>query len=153
MRRGPDVVVAMIENINRPDYFLVQYRDFDPILKPEKYYPGRLEFPGGKVDSTDGSGDLKEISALIREVQEEIGLEIKNPSFLCTIDYKFPSGLFHNVHFYVVTEYSGEPVGNEGQRYGWVTLYQLMTYPKCLPLNRAAALILTTEMNPDFLVD
>ena len=151
--RGDDVVVALIESKTNPEHFLVQYRDFNPIDNPDKNYHGMLEFPGGKIDhSIDGTHDLCDVIALCREVKEEVGITVnKINKFLCSIDYKFPNGVWHNVHFFVVTDYDGEPEGKEGQRIGWVTLYQLITYPKCLPLNRAAALILTTERHPDIL--
>jgi mutator protein MutT len=141
IQRGPDVAVALIESKQQRDHFLIQYRALD-----NKQYPGWIEFPGGKNEQGEELEDT-----LLREVAEEVGITVWKPKHLVTTDYKFPSGLSHRVHFYVVTDYIGEAIGKEGQRVGWLSLYQLITYPKCLPLNRAAALILTTERHPDIL--
>jgi 8-oxo-dGTP diphosphatase len=139
--RGPDVAVGLIENKDKPEHFLVQYRSG---MNPQ--YAGYLEFPGGKVES----GETVDM-ALIREIEEEVGIAIKKIRWFTSMDYRFPSGLLHNVHFYEIPHYEGEPIGKEGQRIGWLTLYQLATYPNMLPLNRAAAIVLTTERHPDIL--
>jgi 8-oxo-dGTP diphosphatase len=140
--RGPDVVVALIEHKEKPEHFLVQYR------AQSKQYSGWLEFPGGKMEP----GENPE-SALCREVREEVDITIAGHCKFVEMDYLFPSGLYHKVIFYFVKpEYwIRTPIGMEGQRIGWLTLFQIMTYPKVLPLNRAAALILTTERHPDIL--
>jgi mutator protein MutT len=146
IKRGADVVAALIEHYLDKEHFLVQYR---PLNKPSGYYPGWLEFPGGKVETTDVTLE----AALIREVFEEVGVVVTGMKKLCSMDYVFPSGISHHIHFFVIApnEYLGVPEGKENQRIGYLTLYQLMTYNKMLPLNRAAALILTTERHPDIL--
>lgn len=141
--RSKDVVVALIESREKPEHFLVQYR-----RDHEKAYPNWLEFPGGKKEENENH-----TNALHREIREEVGLTILGLRKIAIIDYLFPSGLYHNVHFYEVSKdnYEGNPIGAEGQRIGWLTLWQIMSYPRVLPLNRAAALILTTERHPDIL--
>jgi 8-oxo-dGTP diphosphatase len=142
---GADVAVGLIEKRDNPELFLVQWR---PMSKPSGGYPGWLEFPGGKVDKGESS-----VVALIREVHQEVGITVQAANHICTMEDTFPSGLEHKVHFYVITSgfYTGEPHGAESQRIGWMTLYQIMTFHRMLPLNRAAALILTTERHPDIL--
>jgi 8-oxo-dGTP diphosphatase len=146
MNRGPDVAVALIESKTQPEHFLVQRRALD-----NKQYPGWLEFPGGKVENNGEFNGESPAEALRRETEEEVGLEITQCKFLVATDYLFPSGLLHKVHFFVVSSYIGEPEGLEDQPLAWLTLYQIMTYHRMLPLNRAAALILTTERHPDIL--
>ena len=141
VNRGKDVAVALIESKDHKDHFLVQYRSVN-----NNAYPGYLEFPGGKNEQGETLEDT-----LHREILEETGVEIWGPIKLVEMDYVFPSGFSHRVHFYLVQDYDGIPEGSEGQRIGWLSLWQLMTYPKMMPLNRAAALILTTERNPDIL--
>lgn len=144
-RRGPDVVVALLQSKNNPEHYLVQRR-----LPTNKQYANYLEFPGGKKEE----GETK-TNALYREIFEEVGVTISDCRIFASIDFLFPTNIYHNVHFYEVPakDYSGEPKGVEEQRVGWLTLYQIMTYPKMLPLNRAAALILTTQKYPDILID
>ena len=143
MNRGPDVAVALIESRTQPEYFLVQRRAME-----NKQYPGWLEFPGGKLEKEETP-----LEALIREVNEEVGLLVYEAKFLCAIESVFPSGLTHLVNFFVVIpeDWRGKPIPQEKQRISWLTLYQIQTYHKMLPLNRAAALILTTERHPDIL--
>ena len=143
--RGPDVVVALLQSRINSEHYLVQRR-----LPTNKQYANYLEFPGGKKEKNESHLD-----AVRREVFEEVGVNIVKPKKFTSIDFLFPTNRYHNVHFYEVPSegYSGEPNGLEEQRIGWLTLYQIMTYPKMLPLNRAAALILTTQKHPDILID
>lgn len=148
LNRGPDVAVALIESRTQPEHFLVQRRSMD-----NKQYAGWLEFPGGKVENTGEFNGETSYEAVIREVQEETNLVVITANPLCSIEDTFPNGLTHLVHFFVVgqTQYYGSPVAVEGQPFAWLTLFQIFTYPRMLPLNRAAALILTTERHPDIL--
>jgi len=141
MNIGPDVAVGLIECKEKPEHFLVQHRS-----KINKQYPGWLEFPGGKIEINE----LPE-NALIRELKEEVGIKVTSAEHFVVMKYLFPSGLYHTVHFFEVTSYENEPIGAEGQSIGWLTLYQILTYPNMLPLNRAAATILTTRRHPDIL--
>jgi 8-oxo-dGTP diphosphatase len=43
----------------------------------EEYAPGGLNFPGGKVEGTEGADDVLE-ETLRREIAEEVGLEVED---------------------------------------------------------------------------
>ena len=68
---------------------------------------GFWEFPGGKVEP----GESLE-AALARELAEELSLSVRNPRLWRTVehDYDFRSV---RLHFFHITEFSGEPVAND----------------------------------------
>lgn len=82
---------------------------------------GRLEFPGGKVESQESAPQ-----ALQRELAEEIGIEASAddmfPLIRVTHDYGDKS-VFLDV--YEVSEFSGEPHGAEGQSIEWQAVTDL----------------------------
>lgn len=70
---------------------------------------GYWEFPGGKLEV----GELAEV-ALIREIREEVGLEILAHKFLGEIKHQYAT---HDVQLsiFLVTQFSGTPSCREGQ--------------------------------------
>ncbi len=48
-------------------------------------FKGLWEFPGGKQEFGESSED-----ALLREIKEELNVDIKIERFLCTINYSYP---------------------------------------------------------------
>ena len=74
------------------------------------------EFPGGKIEL----GENRE-SALKREIQEELGIDITIDKFLCTTDYDYPS--FHlTMHCYLCSIEAGEIVLREHKSARWLTV-------------------------------
>lgn len=84
---------------------------------------GFWEFPGGKVEP----GETLE-QALARELAEELSLSIRHPRFWRTVEHDYG---FRKVrlHFFQITEFSGEPTGNDGQDFRWVTPDEARTMP------------------------
>ena len=79
------------------------------------------EFPGGKIEL----GESRE-EALIREVKEELELDINNLEYLTTVDYDYPN--FHlTMHCFICEICGGELVLNAHNDAKWVSLVELST--------------------------
>lgn len=92
-------------------------------LRPKTAHQGGLwEFPGGKVEA----GEIVE-QALIRELQEELAITVTACESLVEVshDYTDKSVL---LDVWVVSTFTGEPKGNEGQQVRWVRPEQLADY-------------------------
>ena len=83
---------------------------------PGKVYAGYWEFPGGKFEGTESLGE-----ALAREIQEELGLEIRAFEPWCVECVLYPHALVE-LHFCRVTQWGGEMQMREGQAAAWQTL-------------------------------
>ena len=94
--------------------------------RPEgKPMAGLWEFPGGKVDP----GETPE-QALIRELQEEIGIDVTEN---CLAPFTFASHHYADFHLlmplYVCRVWDGMVVAREGQTLKWVRPLDLKDYP------------------------
>lgn len=79
------------------------------------------EFPGGKIEL----GESRE-EALIREVKEELELDINNLEYLTTVEYDYPN--FHlTMHCFICEICGGELVLNANNDAKWVSLEELST--------------------------
>ncbi|MEG2140236.1 MAG: NUDIX domain-containing protein, partial [Bilophila sp.] len=71
------------------------------------------------------------LAALIREVREELSLEIAGVA-VCrlwrTVEHQYPEQAVV-VHFFHVTAFAGEPESNEGQLFRWVTPVEAQKLP------------------------
>ena len=127
-----EVAAAVIE---RPDgSFLLAQRP------PGKVYAGYWEFPGGKVEP----GEQAE-QALVRELHEEIGIEVEVAYPWITREYVYPHGHVR-LNFFRVVSWKGEPHPREDQAIAWQALDGAMAAPM-LPANAPvlAALALPHE--------
>jgi 8-oxo-dGTP diphosphatase len=123
-----EVVCALIIKSGR--LLIVQYG-------PDSKYPGKWEFPGGKVQSGESSDE-----ALIREIREELEMEIQIIIPLEPAIYTYPDKTIR-LNPFLCSRVSGDFVLNEHIRYEWVGLGDLSDYD-LLPADRA---ILENEMN------
>ncbi|MCX7339852.1 MAG: (deoxy)nucleoside triphosphate pyrophosphohydrolase [Hyphomicrobiales bacterium] len=102
--------------------------------RPEgKALAGLWEFPGGKLEA----GERPEM-ALIRELQEELGIEVQEP---CLAPLTFASHGYDGFHLlmplYICRRWEGLPRPAEGQAMKWVRpgrLRDLAMPPADLPL-------------------
>ena len=109
----PTVLVVAVALIDVDGRVLIAKR-------PEgKQLAGLWEFPGGKVEP----GERPE-AALIRELREELGIDIGALSPLLEVRHDYgDKQVLLDVH--VVRVYTGEPEGREGQPLRWVTAAEL----------------------------
>jgi 8-oxo-dGTP diphosphatase len=89
-----------------------------------KAMAGLWEFPGGKVEA----GERPE-ETLIRELKEELGIEVQEP---CLAPLTFASHGYADFHLlmplYVCRRWEGIVTAKEGQRIAWVRLNRLRDY-------------------------
>ena len=89
-----------------------------------KTMAGLWEFPGGKVEA----GERPE-QTLIRELKEELGIEVQEP---CLAPLTFASHDYTDFHLlmplYVCRRWEGTVTAQEGQRLAWVRPNRLRDY-------------------------
>ena len=78
-------------------------------------FKGWWEFPGGKMES----GETPE-EALLREIREELEIEIRIDRFLCTVEWDYPQ--FHlTMHCYFCSLLGEAPHLTEHEAARWLT--------------------------------
>jgi 8-oxo-dGTP diphosphatase len=113
------LLVVAVALIDADDRVLIAQR-------PEgKALAGLWEFPGGKIDA----GERPE-AALIRELQEELGITVKEA---CLAPLTFASYAYPEFHLlmplYVCRRWEGFVQSREGQALKWVRARDLRQYP------------------------
>jgi 8-oxo-dGTP diphosphatase len=94
--------------------------------RPEgKALAGLWEFPGGKLEP----GERPE-AALIRELDEELGITVKEA---CLAPLTFASHAYEDFHLlmplYICRRWEGLAISREGQNLAWVRPNKLRDYP------------------------
>jgi len=115
----PIVLVVAVALVDRDGRVLIARR-------PEgKAMAGLWEFPGGKVH-----GDETPEAALIRELDEELGIDTKES---CLAPLTFASHAYEDFHLvmplYVCRVWKGEPTAHEHAELAWVRSMRLRDYP------------------------
>lgn len=89
-----------------------------------KHMAGKWEFPGGKIEP----GETPE-TALIREIEEELGINTKQS---CLAPVSFASHQYDTFHLvlllYICRRWQGRPEPREGGELAWVRPSQLRRY-------------------------
>jgi len=106
------VAVAVIVNSNKEVLLALRHI--------HQHQGGLWEFPGGKVETDESVFD-----ALVRETREELAVTIITAKPLIRIahDYSDKSVL---LEVWTVSEFSGTPQGQEGQRLRWCCITDLV---------------------------
>lgn len=95
-----------------------------PLHKP---LGGLWEFPGGKIEP-----DESPLDALRRELSEELHIHVaahavpRQPFY--EIEYAYQPSQHIRLMVYKITDFSGEPIGAEGQQIQWVLQQHLIDY-------------------------
>jgi 8-oxo-dGTP diphosphatase len=106
----------------------------------DKHQGGKWEFPGGKVEK----GESRR-SALVRELREEIGIDIGHSARLISVYHEYDDKAIY-LDVYEVQQWTGDAEGREGQPIRWVSADELheFEFPEansaiveaaCLPKN------------------
>ncbi|QIR13329.1 8-oxo-dGTP diphosphatase MutT [Shewanella aestuarii] len=83
---------------------------------------GKWEFPGGKVEENETVTE-----ALIRELKEEVNLDVVSSSPFMDISHNYPDKHVR-LDIHLVTDFSNEAKGMEQQQIEWVPFSQLVDY-------------------------
>jgi len=115
----PILLVAAVALIDADNRVLIARR-------PEgKSMAGLWEFPGGKIDG----GETPE-AALVREIREELGIELCET---CLCPFNFASHAYERFHLlmplYICRTWEGEIEPREGQEVKWVKASRLADFP------------------------
>ena len=112
---GPDsrlyVVVGVIQD--RQNRLLIQQR------MTGKDCAGKWEFPGGKLERGE-----KPESALVRELEEELGLQVTHMEPLTQVAHDYEHARVW-LDVYMVTRFEGTATGLEGQDFAWMSASEI----------------------------
>jgi len=115
----PNILVAACALVDTDGRVLIARRP------PGKPLAGLWEFPGGKVEA-----DERPEAALIRELREELGIDVTEA---CLAPLTFASHGYDTFHLimplYVCRRWHGTVTAKEGQELKWVNPKQLRAYP------------------------
>ena len=85
----------------------------------KQHQGGKWEFPGGKVEAGESVQQ-----ALSRELHEEVAIDVTHSQAFMQIEHAYPEKTVL-LDIYLVSGFTGEPHGREGQPLRWVTIAEL----------------------------
>lgn len=86
----------------------------------DAHMANKWEFPGGKIEADESAEQ-----AVIRELQEEVGIAVRSLQQFDKLEYQFPDRHI-TLWFWLVDGWDGEPWGKEGQPGRWVAQQDLV---------------------------
>lgn len=115
----PTVLVVAVALVDVDGRVLIAQRP------PGKQLAGLWEFPGGKVEAFE-----RPEAALIRELREELGIEVSES---CLAPFVFASHAYETFHLlmplYLCRRWSGQVVAREHSALAWVRPARMGDYP------------------------
>ena len=111
MKKRLQVAVAII--LNNDEQVLIARRH------AHQHQGDLWEFPGGKREANE-----TRLEAVQREIYEEVGLQVEQAEPLMQIVHDYPE-LRVELDVWLVTEFSGDATGKEGQPLVWCPLAEL----------------------------
>jgi 8-oxo-dGTP diphosphatase len=115
MNKRTHVAVGVIYNSTR-DKVLISKRSGN------QHLAGYWEFPGGKVESNEGT-----YAALQRELFEELGINVNTAEAFTSLSHNYPDKKVL-LDVWKIFDWSGEPVSRENQDICWVNIDCLKDY-------------------------
>lgn len=109
------IVAAIILSPNKKEIFITKRHK-------DAHKGGYWEFPGGKVELNETTEQ-----AMIRELFEEIGIEVTDLFHFEHLEYDYPEKSL-KFDFFAVTAFKNAPYGKEGQKGEWVSIKSLKDY-------------------------
>lgn len=116
-RREKQIIQVATGVIVKKGQYLIQKRPMKGL------FPGMWEFPGGKIQS----GEIPE-EACIREINEELGIDVKIKQLLMTHKHAYTKFLV-NLHVFICEIQKGKPKPKQAQQLRWADLEQLDDLP------------------------
>ena len=114
MKRNPTAIeVVAVALVDRAGRILLQKR------RAERQHGGLWEFPGGKVEAGES-----ELSALIREIDEELGIVVA-PDHLSSLATAADPGGALVISLYTCLAWQGEPRCLDAAAIGWFAPHEL----------------------------
>lgn len=113
------VAAIIAPSETEPDTILLTRRNVTP-------FKDRWCLPGGHIDAEETA-----LTAVVREVAEETGLQFSNPTFLCYSNEIFPEHNFHAIAlaFYGVGIGPAALMPDEVTEIAWFPLREALTLP------------------------
>ncbi len=111
-----NIVHVAVGVITQNDQVLICWRD------ASLHQGNRYEFPGGKIEAHESPEQ-----ALTRELYEELAIQVQHCIKAQQLFFNYPEKTVC-LHIFKVTEFAGEPVGQQQQAVLWVHQNDLINY-------------------------